>query len=116
MNKKVINYQAMQKTFTALWKPTKGMCFRDLDSRGHLFQFFHDKEVACVEKGGPLTFYKHVMLKYRLILNEQPMVMPILDLSMWFQIHDLPASFRPEKILQKTCFFNMQLCWEVYGV
>lgn len=98
ITEKTINYQAMQNTLKALWKPVNGMCFRDLGMQCFMFQFFHEKNVALVERGGPWTFDRHVQLMYHLGLNEKPVAMPILDLSIWLQIHDLPAGFRFEKV------------------
>lgn len=74
------------------------MCFRDLGSQCYLFQFFHEKDVGCVERGEPWSFDRHVLITCRLGPNEQPSTCLIFDLSMWLQIYDLPASFHSEKV------------------
>lgn len=52
MTDKAIHFLSMQNTLASIWKPVKCMFFRDLGSSSFLFQFFHEKDVLRVEKGG----------------------------------------------------------------
>lgn len=93
-----LHFMSMHNTFAAVWKPVKGMFFRDLGQNCYLFQFFHEKDVLRVESGGPWTFDRHLLLFRRLGVHEKPMVMPLFEFSIWLQVYDLPIGFRSEKV------------------
>ena len=55
-------------------------------------------DIQRVERGGPCTFDRHVLITRRLDPTEQPLAMPLFELSIWIQVHDLPIGFRLEKV------------------
>lgn len=81
LTEKTIHFHSMKNTLMALWKPVKGMLFRELGEHCYLFQFFHEKDVARVEKKGPWTFDHHLLLLKRLGVYETTMAMPIFEMS-----------------------------------
>lgn len=72
------------------------MCFTDLRSQTYLFQFFHELDVTCIERGRPWTFDRHVLISRRIGTDEHPLAKPLYELSMWVQIHGLLVGFRSE--------------------
>lgn len=98
LTEKSIHFHSLKNTLAAFWKPVKGMFFRDLGQSYYLFQFFHEKDIQRVEKGGPWTFDRHLLLSRRLAPKEKPKAMPIHDYSIWLQVYDLPVGFQTEKV------------------
>ncbi|XVF65133.1 hypothetical protein PTKIN_Ptkin09bG0222300 [Pterospermum kingtungense] len=88
---------SMQITLTSLWHPVKGVCIKDLGSQRFMFQFFNEMDIQRVERRGPWTFDLHVLITKRLNVNEQPLMVPLFQLSIWLQVHDLPVGIRFEK-------------------
>ena len=39
---KVIEFAAMKNTIATFWRPSKGVCIKDLSPNLFLFQFFHE--------------------------------------------------------------------------
>ncbi|XVF51254.1 hypothetical protein PTKIN_Ptkin04bG0169900 [Pterospermum kingtungense] len=88
----------MQNTLASLWHPVKGVCIKDLGSNLYLFQFFHKLDIQRVERGGPWTFNQQLSLTKRLDVHERPMNVPLFNMSIWVQVHDLSVGFISEKI------------------
>lgn len=82
----------------ALWKLVWGICVRDLGTQCYLFQFFHENDVLRIERGGPWTFDRYVLLTRRLRKNEKPLAGLMYNLSIWLQVYNLPSGFRSEKV------------------
>lgn len=65
-----IHFQSMQNTLAALWKPVKGVWIKDLGSSCFSFQFYHENDILYVERVGPCTFGRAVLITKRLEANE----------------------------------------------
>lgn len=63
---KAIKFPTMKNTMTALWRPGKGICIKDLSSTLFLFQFFHEVDIQRVMDSGPWTFDQHLLITKRL--------------------------------------------------
>ena len=59
---KSIDFAAMRSMMASLWKPVKGMCIKSLQPNLFLFQFFHERDLQRVIKGGPWSFNRHMLL------------------------------------------------------
>ncbi|XVF60547.1 hypothetical protein PTKIN_Ptkin08bG0056500 [Pterospermum kingtungense] len=106
---KYIHFTSMQNTLTALRKPVKGLCVRDLGSQCFLFQFFHELDIQRVESSGLWTFDRHVLISKCLDLSKQLLAVPLFHLSLWLQVHDLPVGFRSEKICKLIGEYKMKM-------
>lgn len=102
---KNVHFAAMHNTLATLWRPIKGVSIRDLGSQIFLFQFFHEVDIQRVEKGGPWTFNKHLLLMKRLEPDEQLTTVPLIEMSIWVQLHELPIGFMFEKVCQQIGSF-----------
>lgn len=66
LTNKAINFPVMKNTMTALWRPGKGICIKDLSPTLFLFQFFHEVDIQRVMDSGPWTFDQHLLITKRL--------------------------------------------------
>ena len=95
---KNIDFAAMRSMMASLWKPVKGMCIKSLNSNLFLFQFFHEKNLQWVIKGGPWSFNRYVLLTKKLEGQEQPNKVQLFHLDIWLQVYDLPVGFMSERV------------------
>lgn len=103
-----VNAAAMKNTLASLWRPMKGVTFRDLMPNLVLFQFYHERDVERVIKGGPWTFDRQILLTRQLEETDNAMTVPFMRTEMWVQVHELPPGFRTERIIQ--------LHWGLYWI
>lgn len=83
----------------SIWRPNKGVCIKDLGAGTYVFQFFHPIDMNRVLDNGPWTFNNHLFLLKHLKEAENPTKVDLFETSLWVQVHDVPASFRSERVL-----------------
>lgn len=61
-----VDFQAMQQTLAALWKPSMGVYIKDLDTNLFLFQFYHEVDAKRVMEGCTWSFIRRALVMSRL--------------------------------------------------
>ena len=83
--KRVLNMEAIAKTFTLLWKTRKGFEIRDMGDHMVLFVFPEALDIERIR-----TFDKHLVALKRMDTNEDIRKLDFSVTRFWVQIHDLP--------------------------
>ncbi|KAK6141670.1 hypothetical protein DH2020_024591 [Rehmannia glutinosa] len=98
LSDRIVNFAAMKNTLASIWRPVKGVFLRDLGPNLFLFQFFHEMDVARVQKNGPWTFDNLLLITKRLNVGEQPSKVQLFLTELWVQVYNLPLGFMTERI------------------
>ncbi|MBA0873280.1 hypothetical protein Goshw_000247 [Gossypium schwendimanii] len=97
----VVHFSAMKNTMANLWHPLKGVQILDLGTRRYLFRFFYEMDTDRVTKGTPWTFNNHLLIFHRLENGEDPMQVPLVSMTFWVQVHELPPCFFLEVVAKQ---------------
>lgn len=98
----VVDFQAMQQTLTALWRPGRGVYIREINVNLYMFQFYHELDIKRVVEGSPWSFNRKVLIIARMKEGDIPRGISLNSLDLWVQIHDLRAGFMTEKIVKEV--------------
>ena len=88
--KRVLNMEAITKTFTLLWKTRKGFEIRDMGDHMVLFVLPEASDIERILRGELWTFDKHLVALKRMDTNEDIRKLDFSVTRFWVQIHDLP--------------------------
>lgn len=72
----VMDFQAMQQTLAAHWKPGKGVYIREVDVNLYLFQFYHEVDIKRVLDGSPWSFNRKTLIIARMKEGDIPRCVP----------------------------------------
>ncbi|XP_060960598.1 uncharacterized protein LOC133031177 [Cannabis sativa] len=100
LTNRTFDFDAMRHTLASLWQPGKGVYVKELDTNRYLFQFYHEIDIQTVIDGSPWTFNRMPLVFYRLKRGEDPRVVPLHELDMWVQLHDLKYGFMSEWVVK----------------
>lgn len=67
-----VEFQALQQTLAALWKPGRGVFIKELDINLYHFQFFHELDVKRVMEGSPWSFNRRTLVMARMKEGGEP--------------------------------------------
>lgn len=119
-----VDFQAMQQTLAALWKPGKGVYIKELEVNLFLFQFYHELDVKRVMDGSPWSFNRKALIMTRMKEGENPRCVNLNSMEIWVQIHDLRVGFMSERIVKEvanyigsfveSCSSNFVGVWREY--
>ena len=120
----VMDFQAMQQTLAALWRPGKGVHIRELDVNLFQFLFYHELDIKRVIEGSPWSFNRKVLIISRMQQGINPKCIPLNSIDLWVQIHDLQPGLMSEKIITEvgneigkyvcSCPTNFKGVWREY--
>lgn len=79
----IFDFQAMQHTLAALWKPGKGVYIKALEVNLFVFQFYHEIDIRRVIDGSPWSFNRKVLLISRLQENFNPRCVQLNTIDLW---------------------------------
>ena len=101
--RRALNLDAIAKTFSPLWRASKGFKVRIEGDHMVLFTFEVKTEMMRVLAGEPWTFDKHLM-----VLQEYDGTKEVRDMNFelatfWVQVHDLPPRFRNRRVVEHLC-------------
>ncbi|XP_074377829.1 uncharacterized protein LOC141719355 [Apium graveolens] len=96
------DFQALQQTLAALWKPGMGVYIKELETNLFLFQFYHEVDVKRVMEGCPWSFNRRELLMRRLSEGENPRSVPLNTMDMWIQVYDLKVGFMTERLITEV--------------
>lgn len=120
----IMDFQAIQQTLAALWRPGKGVYIKELDVNLFLFQFYHEIDINRVIEGSPWTFNRKVLIISRMKEGDNPRCVPLNTIDLWVQIHDLQPGFMSDKVFSEvgnqvgkyicSCPSNFKGVWRDY--
>lgn len=77
------DFNIMRSRMTSIWKPGKGVLFKDIGSDCFLIQFFHSLELNRVVEGGPWSFDNHPLIIHKLQVGNIPRKVVLNRLLFW---------------------------------
>ena len=92
LTKRVLNIDAIAKTFIQLWRSKKGFRVRHLGDHKVMFVFDNTMEVDRVLQSEPWTFDKHLVTMERYDTNSFVDDLKLDRTSFWVQVHGLLSS------------------------
>ena len=93
LTKRVVNNDAIAKTFIPLWRSKNGFKVRHLGDHRALFVFDNTMEVDRVLQSKPWTFDKHLVVMERYSTNSSVDELKLDRTSFWVQVHGLRIKF-----------------------
>ena len=90
---RVLNMEAITRTFKMLWRTRKGFEVRDMGNHRVLFVFLDRADVDHVIQGEPWAFDKHLMTLKEVEKHANIRNLVFDHTNMWIQIHDVPLGF-----------------------
>lgn len=97
-----VDFQAMQQTLAALWKPGMGVYIKELEVNLFLFQFYHEVDIKRVMDGCPWSFNRRALIMARMKEGDNPRNVDLNTMDLWVQIYDLKAGFMTERIIKEV--------------
>lgn len=97
-----VDFQAMQQTLAALWKPGMGVYIKELEINLFLFQFYHEVDIKRVMDGCPWSFNRRALIMSRMKEGDNPRNIDLNTMDLWVQIYDLKAGFMTERIIKEV--------------
>ena len=91
LTRRVLNMEAIAKTFTLLWKTRKGFEIRDMGDHRVMFVFPEALDIDRVLMGEPWTFDRHLVVLERMKRSDAIEELKFNQTSFWVQVHDLPV-------------------------
>ena len=93
LTKRVVNNDAIAKTFIPLWRSKNGFKVRHLGDHRALFVFDNTMEVDRVLQSETWTFDKHLVVMERYNTNSSVDELKLDRTSFWVQVHGLRIKF-----------------------
>ncbi|XP_074366501.1 uncharacterized protein LOC141707310 [Apium graveolens] len=113
LTEKNLNSRAMKSKLVDVWRPTRGISIKDLKDGAFLFQFYHVDDMQWVVNGGPWAFDGSMLVTSTIPKGEDPLKVPLYNLSFWIQLHGLPTGFMTEVVgRQHGNFFGSFLAYD----
>ena len=85
-----VNFNAMKNILVALWRPSRVIRIKDIESNLLMVQFYHEIDLHKLIEGAPWTFDSHLLLVHRLKLGEVPYLIQLFNADIWVQVYGLP--------------------------
>lgn len=98
LSERVIDFEKMQHSMAALWKPGRGVYIKSLEPNLFLFQFYHDVDINRVIEGSPWTYDRMQLVFERLKEGDVPRQVQLNKLDFWVQLHDIEHGFMSERV------------------
>ena len=103
LTKRVLNLEAIAKTFSPLWRASKGFQVRREEDHIVLFTFKDQSDMQKVLAGEPWSFDKYLVVMQKFDGSEDVRNMGFELATFWIQVHDLPLRFRNRRVAEKLC-------------
>ena len=103
LTKRVLNLEAIAKTFSPLWRASKGFQVRREEDHIVLFTFKDQSDMQKVLAGEPWSFDKYLVIMQKFDGSEDVRNMGFELATFWIQVHDLPLRFRNRRVAEKLC-------------
>ena len=102
LTRRVLNMEAIAKTFTLLWKARKGFEIRDMGDHRVMFVFPEASNIDRVLMGEPWTFDRHLVVLERMKRSDATEELKFNQISFWVQVHDLPVRRSSLEVAMET--------------
>ncbi|KAL8156424.1 hypothetical protein AgCh_001495 [Apium graveolens] len=113
LTEKNLNSRAMKSKLADVWRPARGISIKDLKDGAFIFQFYHVDDMQWVVNGGPWAFDGSMLVTSTIPKGEDPLKVPLYNLSFWIQLHGLPTGFMTEAVgRQLGNFFGSFLAYD----
>nr|XP_023920005.1 uncharacterized protein LOC112031548 [Quercus suber] len=103
LTKRAVNVDAIDKTFTPLWRSRNGFQVHNLGNQMVLFVFDNKDEVDKVIQSELWSFDKHLMVLERYNKNNLVEELHFNRATFWVQVHGLPIKFMNARAAEKIC-------------
>ncbi|XP_050222203.1 uncharacterized protein LOC126672298 [Mercurialis annua] len=87
---KVINVEAMRRTFNSIWKLNKGFGIKQWPNNVFVFQFYNMRDKERVIKGSPWTFDNSLLVLKDVDMEESPDNIVFDKVPFWIRILNVP--------------------------
>jgi len=91
LSNKQVRIHMMKEHMKRIWSLVKGVEIREIKEGVFIFQFFHQRDVQKVLRGGPWFFNKHMMILGAMAEGENPEQVMLNTVPFWIQVHNLPS-------------------------
>ncbi|KAL8513662.1 hypothetical protein ACS0TY_012959 [Phlomoides rotata] len=71
------NFNIMRSRMASIWKPRRGVLFKDIGDGRFIIQFYYILNLNRVMDGGPWSFDNFPLILHRLELGENPKMVPL---------------------------------------
>ena len=88
--KRVVNAEAVSRTFKPLWKLIREMKIRDIGGNILLFEFDDALDLKRVLELEPWTYDKSLVVFRRAVDVESAPLLPFDSVTFWVQLHNVP--------------------------
>lgn len=116
LTRRVLNMEAVGRTFRQFWRSTSGFKIQNLDVHIVLFAFSNPGDVTRIIHSEPWCFNKHLV-----VLEKYDIDVPLRDLqflkaTFWVQVHDIPIHFMTKAVAEEICVIVGDVCRLIGGV
>ena len=116
LTKRVLNMEAVARTFRQLWRSTDGFKIRNLGDHVVLFVFKNQADVNRIFLSEPWCFDKHLV-----VLQNYDSDASVSDLSFnratfWVQVHNIPIRFMSKEVVEGICDTIRDVCRSIGGM
>ncbi|CAH9105120.1 unnamed protein product [Cuscuta epithymum] len=99
---KPIRFDKMLQVMASIWRPSRGVDATELQDNLFQFDFYHEKELLRVLEDGPWAFENSTLVCKQLEPPDaNPLDVKLDSFAIWMQIHNLPATYASEHILEQ---------------
>ena len=92
---RVLNMEAIARTFKLLWRTQKWFEMRDMGNHRVVFVFTDASNAEKILIGEPWTFDKHLVTMKRIEKHIDVRALLLVSTHFWVQVHDLPIGLNP---------------------
>ena len=103
LTKRVLNIDAIAKTFTPIWRSKNGFRIKKESEHVVLFTFDNKGEMEKIMAAKPWSFDKRLMVLQPFGKETNVSDMEFSKVTFWVQVHNLPIRFRTRKIAEQLC-------------
>ena len=103
LTKRVLNTEAIVRTFSPLWRAKNGFKVRDAGEHTMLFVFDNVEEVNKILVSEPWSFDRHLVILQRLKSSTSMQVLKLNSVSIWVQVHHIPVCLLNRGVAEDLC-------------
>ncbi|CAN0913472.1 hypothetical protein LINGRAHAP2_LOCUS27950 [Linum grandiflorum] len=98
LTKRTMNIHAVRRSLPSVWEPGRGVEVDELEGSLYLFRFEHQLDVRKVVDNGSWHFNGVLLVVHELQPGESPDQVPLTQIPLWVQVHQLPFGYFSESV------------------
>ena len=114
--KRVLNMDAVARTFRQLWRSTAGFKIRNMHNNVVLFIFNNQGDIDRILRSEPWCFDKHLVALHQYDGDIHISEINFQWVSFWVQVHDIPIRFMTREVTENICDTVGTVCQSSGGV